>query len=237
MAGLTESSKHREIKDFRSWNEAMVAKHDPEAYHLRSHWLIRAIERMRVRAILKAIDHQRGVSVLEVGCGAGNVLEQVREAHLVGIDLSRQMVKRTRERLAGHRVSVLQADAEFLPFDQNSFEEIMCTEVMEHVRSPEAIIYEMWRVAKPGARVAISIPNEKVINNVKDWIQRLGLRPWFSAGGYEVPERMDDEWHLHVFDLDLITRKLAPRFQVKKIIILPSPLLPLRFVFSCTPSK
>jgi len=215
----------------------MVEKHNPEAYHLQSHVAIRIVERMRVRAILKAVNGQGGGSILEVGCGAGNVLEGIRNARLVGIDLSSRMVRRTKERLSSKPVTVIQADAESLPFKPSFFDGIICTEVIEHVQDPDQTLQEIWRVAKPSAKIAISLPNEALINRVKDLVIRLGLARFLFHGKYEVPERMNDEWHLHVFDLKDFLRKLSPRFRVEKVTSIPSPLLPLRYVIACTPRK
>ena len=56
----------------------MVKKYDPEAFHYYSNPLICFVERGRVTAIVKLMDIHRETSVLEVGCGAGNVIEETR---------------------------------------------------------------------------------------------------------------------------------------------------------------
>ena len=228
----------REIPDIRGWNEAMVAKHDPEAYHLHSSWPIRIIEKMRVGAVLKALQGKESGDVLEIGCGAGNVLEKVEAAKRVGIDFSLRMAQRTRERLrAGGTLWVLQADGQVLPFQDQSFDGILCTEVLEHVENPDLLLSEIRRVARPDAAIALSIPNENLINQLKEKVFRLGLDRILLGGKYEVPERMDDEWHLHVFDLKELVSKLSKNFLIKKITPIPSPLLPLRYVIAGTPES
>ena len=62
--------------EFKEWNERMVKKYDPDAFHHHSNPLIRFIERRRVRAIVKLMDIHKETSVLEIGCGAGNVIEK-----------------------------------------------------------------------------------------------------------------------------------------------------------------
>ena len=235
MSGSVE--RKEALQDFRAWNEAMVEAYDPEAYHLRSNPTIRLFERMRVREVVKTIEGKPGGIVLEVGCGAGNVLERVTNARLIGIDLSDRMVKRTKERLAGRAVSVLQANAEQLPFRDEIFDGIICNEVLEHVQNPHLLLDEIYRVARLNAKVAFSIPNEKTINRLKNIIFRLRLDPFFFGGGYTVSRRMDDEWHLHVFDLDELSQKLSKRFHIQKVTPLPSRFLPIRHVIACIPRK
>jgi hypothetical protein len=55
-------------KAFKDWNEEMVKKYDPDAFHHHSNPIIRFIERERVRAILGLLKGTREGRVLEVGC-------------------------------------------------------------------------------------------------------------------------------------------------------------------------
>lgn len=48
------------------------------------------------------------------------------------------------------------ADAHTLPFEDNSFEVILCTEVLEHVRNPQQVINEFKRVLKPEGQVILT---------------------------------------------------------------------------------
>ncbi len=48
------------------------------------------------------------------------------------------------------------ADAHHLPFENNSFEIILCTEVLEHVKNPQEVINEFYRVLMPGGRVILT---------------------------------------------------------------------------------
>jgi ubiquinone/menaquinone biosynthesis C-methylase UbiE len=48
------------------------------------------------------------------------------------------------------------ADAHNLPFDDNEFEVILCTEVLEHLKSPEIAIKEMKRVLKPSGKLILT---------------------------------------------------------------------------------
>jgi len=66
----------RDLREFKSWNDAMVEKYDVEQFHDHPSPLIRYIERKRVRRILALLAACPEDRVLEIGCGAGNILAQ-----------------------------------------------------------------------------------------------------------------------------------------------------------------
>lgn len=90
-----------------------------------------------------------GKSVLEVGCRAGNLTQHFAKGNtVVGVDIDRTALKLFQERLGcqGHWVDV---DVEPLPFPDQSFDTVVFSEVMEHVRFPQKALGEIRRVLKP----------------------------------------------------------------------------------------
>ena len=221
---------------FMQWNEEMARKYDPEAYHLRSNLLIRWIEHRRVKAILRFLNARRQDTVLEVGCGAGNVLEQVPSSRLYGVDLSIFLLKKSQGRLAHRQARLVWANAERLPFADRQFRKLICTEVLEHVSDPHRIVSEMARVATADAVVVISVPNEPWINRLKRIIHTLSLGRWLLQGGedsYSSPDCMTDEWHLHSFDLAFLREITTDVLFINQIQAIPFDLIPLRYVVKC----
>ena len=51
-----------------------------------------------------------------------------------------------------------------------------------------------------------------------------------SDADYAMPERMDDEWHLHAFDRSAFRALLPPTLRVTRVLSVPWPWLPLRWV-------
>ncbi len=223
-------------KHFIQWNEEMAHKYDPEAYHLRSNFLIRWIERRRVKAILRFLNTNQHDTVLEVGCGAGNVLEQIPSNQLHGIDLSNFLLKKSQKRLVHCQAKLVQTNAERLPFADGQFRRLICTEVLEHVSDPRKVVSEMARVAAEDAVLVISVPNEKWIDRVKEIIRTLGLERWLLKGGtgsYGSPEQMTDEWHLYSFDLQLLQEVSKDSLLIRKVKAIPFSFIPLRYVAYC----
>jgi ubiquinone/menaquinone biosynthesis C-methylase UbiE len=231
------TERPRDRREFTAWNEQMVQRYDPDAYHTRSSLPIRAIERLRVRAIRRLLDAAPHMRVLEVGVGGGNVLEQI-PGRRVGIDLSPFILHKAHARLGG-RAELVRGDAMALPFADGAFDRVYCSEVLEHVLEPEAVVREMRRVLAPGGFAVVSVPNEALINRVKGIVFRLPLGRRLvgggGEGGYQVSEKMDDEWHLHEFDRARLERAVAGRFAIDALVGVPSRLVPLRLVARLQP--
>ena len=137
---------------------------------------------------LERLDIQPGHHLLDAGCGEGRhcfgAIE--RGASVVGLDLdldsirvpSKILNKRGEEqKVLG---AMLQGNAFHLPFADSSFDRIICSEVMEHVHDYPGAIAELARIAKPGARVAITIPTA----TSEHLYLRLGDEYFESPGGH-----------------------------------------------------
>ena len=96
------------------------------------------------------VEKVAGNSVLDVGCGRGELLDLLGDFHAVGCDIS--------PRASGDR-QVVQAFAESLPFADNSFDTVVCTHVLEHVRDLPAAMSELRRVAS--SRIIVVVPRER----------------------------------------------------------------------------
>jgi ubiquinone/menaquinone biosynthesis C-methylase UbiE len=221
-------------RSFREWNEEMVERYHPGRYHERSSLLVRAIEHARTRSIVRLLDALPHHRVLEVGVGAGNVLDEVPTGQRFGLDLSRSVLADARLRLAS-RATLLEGDAARLPFATHAFDRILCSEVLEHLPDPAEAVREIARVARPGSIVVLSVPNERLIDRAKGLLARVRLLGLLSSKDYQVPEDMKDEWHLHAFDLETLRAIAEPVFRVQAVEAVPHALVPSRWVARCIP--
>jgi ubiquinone/menaquinone biosynthesis C-methylase UbiE len=96
--------------------------------------------------------------VLEVAVGTGrNLPGYPAEVTLAGIELSPAMLAIARQRAAdlGREVDLRDGDAERLPFDDASFDTVVCALSLCTIPSPEAAVGEMRRVLRPGGRLLL----------------------------------------------------------------------------------
>jgi len=115
---------------------------------------------------LERLDLRRGDLLLDAGCGEGRhcfgALE--RGARVVGLDLDMPSLRlargalRDRAEALGSLGAVTRGNAFQLPFDDETFDKVICAEVMEHVHDYRAAARELSRVTKPNGRVAVTIP-------------------------------------------------------------------------------
>jgi ubiquinone/menaquinone biosynthesis C-methylase UbiE len=120
----------------------------------------------------------RGLRVLEVGVGMGaDYLEWLKAGAIAtGVDLSAASIERARRRceLAGYAPDVRVADAEQLPFPDNSFDVVYSYGVMHHSPDTEQCIKEAQRVLKPGGQARIMVYHHPSITGAMLWL-RYGL--------------------------------------------------------------
>ena len=96
--------------------------------------------------------------VLEVGVGTGrNLPLYAPEVDLTGIDLSRQMLTRARDRATRlHRPAQLcLADAQRLPFPDATFDSVVATLTLCSIPDDRVAVTEMARVLRPGGRLVL----------------------------------------------------------------------------------
>lgn len=93
--------------------------------------------------------------VLEVGCGTGRWLGDVR-AHagqVIGLDLSAGMLSQAQERAAS--LLLIRGRAGSLPFPAASFDLVYCVNAIHHFGRPRLFVREARRLLRPGGRLAV----------------------------------------------------------------------------------
>ena len=129
-----------------------------------------------------------GSRILEVGCGAGNLLLQaaVPGSYPLALDLSMQALTFVRSRLqeatsaarAPGGFACTQAIGEWLPLAGASFDCVLMSEVIEHLDAPEVSLREAARVLRPGGRLLITTPNYRSFWPLMEWaVDRLNMAP------------------------------------------------------------
>jgi len=124
------------------------------------------ITRLLMRGFLNGITELynfiKPASVLEVGCGEGELADYLlqhsaeRPQYFEASDLSLDVISPESDPLIKFRESSIYE----LPYSENSFELVVCSEVLEHLEYPQRGLSEIARVAEKG--VLLSTPWEPV---------------------------------------------------------------------------
>jgi len=93
-------------------------------------------------------------SILDAGCGFGELC-QLNPKKIIGIDNDKNNIKICRKKGLNVRFASLEKR---LPFDDNTFSGINCSEVLEHLFYPLNTMKEFYRILKHKGRLVISVP-------------------------------------------------------------------------------
>lgn len=112
------------------------------------------------KALLQIVDDLKPKTILDAGCGEGFTLARLQKEgigkHLEGIDYSLNAI------ILGKKnypfLSLKQGDIYNLPYRNNSFDLVICSEVLEHLEHPKKVLEEIVRVSKKYC--LLSVPNE-----------------------------------------------------------------------------
>jgi ubiquinone/menaquinone biosynthesis C-methylase UbiE len=114
--------------------------------------------------LLSKVKFQDGSICLDAACGIGNNIETLLKyfKNIIAFDKSAKAVEFAKERQHKNKsakISFTVGSLESMPYADNFFDCIVCTEALEHVSDYNAVIKEVFRVAKSGGYVVLSLQN------------------------------------------------------------------------------
>ncbi len=128
--------------------------------------------------VYQLLDRTEAQSVLDAGCGEGFVTsylaQQNPQLRLTGVDLNPEAIVYAQEHY-GDRASFRTGSLYKLPFSDNSFDTVLCSEVLEHLDDTTRAVDELKRVAR--RHVLITVPREPYFKFFNDIGRRLGVSP------------------------------------------------------------
>jgi ubiquinone/menaquinone biosynthesis C-methylase UbiE len=197
---------------------AQVLYHDWEALTYDDKWSIsfdrRCIEyaRDRFHAITGSPDPLPYPKALELGAGTGFFSLNLKQAGVLDevhvTDLSPGMVEaaRANAEMLGFTVEGRVADAERIPYDDDTFDVVVGHAMIHHIPDVEAAFREMLRVLKPGGRFVVAGEPTRV----GDWYaRRLGRLTWKATTAVTHLPPLRDTWARDREELDESSRAAA----------------------------
>ncbi len=183
-------------------NSILAADYDDRAHDSRI-FLQRYWQRLRHRYVMELIAGQGGV--LDIGCGSSRIIGGLPPGS-VAVDVLQRKLRYARR----FNKPLVRASGFALPFPDESFACVLCSQVIEHVPKESPILDELCRVLKPGGRLVLGTPD--YANWQWVYIEKLyGLVP----GGYK------DEHISHYTNRELvqIMGERGLRFEEERYIL------------------
>ena len=118
----------------------------------------------------KRLKIRPGYRILDIGCGTGrhsSAAFQLKNITIIGADRNANDLYEARDRIqlherlgehGGGRWGLTAADIAGLPFKNDVFDLVICSEVLEHVTRDDIAASELLRVLKPGHTLVVSVP-------------------------------------------------------------------------------
>lgn len=125
--------------------------------------LMRRVSHSFSQAMSAVLELQPTDDLLDVGCGSAGLLvdHAAHVRYVAGLDASELQVSMARQRLAERigsgTAEIVRADAAALPWDDGRFSVVTSVNVLKFVPDPGQALREMYRVLRPGGRIAVTL--------------------------------------------------------------------------------
>jgi len=194
---LTNKERAEIYADLKKHNELYFGpKHSPRRY----------IHRSRFNSLLKLIGDVKNKKILDAGCGEGYFLSLINSNKKFGVELSEKRISQALKLYPDLKIKI--ADVKHLPFEDNIFDVIVCSEVLEHVSGYEQAIKEFKRCVKPDGHIVLSFPNEFAVSVGRLLILRFPL--------HEID-------HINSIRPSDVTKILGKKYQSLNVPVFPHP--------------
>jgi 2-polyprenyl-3-methyl-5-hydroxy-6-metoxy-1,4-benzoquinol methylase len=140
-----------------------------------------------------------GRTLLDAGCGTGLFSRAAveRGARVTSLDVGERLLEQVARKTESERVV---GDVASLPFEDDRFDVVICTEVIEHTMEPRRAVAELARVLAPGGTLVLTTPNRvwhpairlatklrlRPYEGIENWVRFGDLRAWLAEEGIEV---------------------------------------------------
>lgn len=126
------------------------------------------------------------LKLLNVGGSAGIIDEFLSNhfKHVTGVDIDEKAIEHAKKNHKKNNLHFELADAMNLPYENETFDVVVCSQVYEHVLDSKVMMREIYRVLKTGGIVYFAAGNRLMFNEPHYNLPLLSVMPRFMAHGY-----------------------------------------------------
>jgi ubiquinone/menaquinone biosynthesis C-methylase UbiE len=176
----------------------------------------------RAQELLNLLNLNENATVLDVGCGHGNIIAEISQktpyGKSIGVDASHDMIKIAKEKFAHSKfpnLEFIQIKAEEMSFGSCTFDVIICFSCLLWVREPKKALNAMCEFLKPGGVLLILtyLKESAYINFLEKTLEKF---PSFKSQSAALTMLSIEEYKniLNSHDLDIQT--FLPEWRVSK---------------------
>ena len=147
-------------------------------------------------------------SLLDIGCGDGTLEYFIKNriSKIYGVDNAIKSVKESKKYYFEIKLVDLNKT---IPYKRNFFDVVTCLDVIEHIKDPNKLFKETYRVLKPNGLLLLSTPNIRFSDHIYKLLFQ-GIFPKTSTDNNSY-----DGGHIHFFTFtDIRNLLLANRFKI-----------------------
>ncbi|MFX1520582.1 MAG: class I SAM-dependent methyltransferase [Promethearchaeota archaeon] len=115
------------------------------------------VEKRAFHSFLKSLPSN--TLILDLGTGTGVLLQFLLQKNfeVIGIDFSKDMIKKAKKKIGQRQGALFIGDIENLPFQKETFDIVTAMTTLEFVENVEKLLYEIWRVLKSGGKFILGV--------------------------------------------------------------------------------
>ncbi len=116
-------------------------------------------QKIRGETILKKLKKGKILDA-GVGCGWFMRLANKKGYNIVGVDIAGKVIEQNDwfGKVTGQKINIIKASVYSLPFCDNSFDSVVISGVLEHLKKPRKALVEIGRVLKKGGKLILLMP-------------------------------------------------------------------------------
>lgn len=180
--------KNDRILSLESWNWEINRFQSMELKEKHPSPLIQWMEKHRRRGFLNLVDAKFGEKVADVGAESGYLAAQLvrRGCRVICLDIDPSLLVTAQKHIGTKSVWFVASDIRRVSVPASTFDVTIASEILEHLPDPLKGLNELVRITRPGGRIFLSVPNDKLVLSAKKMLRLLHLTRFLGQLSHDI---------------------------------------------------